>query len=111
MNYTEFLKDPSIFYVALAAFVVAVLVDLYIRTRKTKHEDNSPMSHRMEKALAHFKEKTARKSITNDRYQKLTGISHSTATRDLDKFVELGYLEKLGKTNTTTYHLVDSRKK
>ena len=110
MNYTEFLKDPSIFYVALGAFVVATLVDLYIRTRKAKHEDASPMSHRMEIALAHFNEQKDRKSITNDKYQKLTGVSHSTATRDLDKFVELGYLEKRGKTSSTTYHLVNSRK-
>ena len=110
MNYTEFLKDPSIFYVALGAFVVATLIDLYIRTRKVKHEDSSPMSHRMEIALGHFKEQKSRKSITNDTYQKLTGVSHATATRDLEKFIEFGYLEKLGKTSSTTYHLVNSRK-
>lgn len=111
MNYTEFLRDPTIFYVALGAFIVAVLVDLYMRTRKAKHEDNSPMSHRMEKALAYFREKKARKRITNDTYQALTGVSHATATRDLDKFVELGYLEQKGKTRSTTYHLIDSKKK
>ena len=106
MNYTEFLKDPTIFYVALAAFVVAVLVDLVIRTHKTKHEDNSPISHRMEKALAHFKEKTARRSITNDTYQKLTGVSHSTATRDLQKMEELGLIEEQGKGRGVHYRLI-----
>lgn len=106
MPYTEFLKDPIIFYVALGAFVGAVLVDLYIRTRRAKHEDYSPLSHRMEKALAYFQERKTRKRITNDIYQELTGVSHSTASRDLDKLVDLGYLERLGKTKSITYRLV-----
>lgn len=111
IDYAELIKNPGVFYAALVAFVIAVSVDLYMRVRKAKHEDNSPMSHRMEKALAYFKEKRVRKRITNDTYQELTGISHSTASRDLDKFVELGYLEKQGKTSSTTYNLVASKKK
>lgn len=106
MNYTEFLRDPSIFYVALVAFMVSVLVDLYIRTRKAKHEDNSPLSHRMEKALAHFKGLKANTRITNDKYQKVTKTSHSTATRDLQKMEELGIIEEQGTGRGTYYRLM-----
>ena len=38
--------------------------------------------------------------ITNDQYQKLTGISDAQATRDLDKLEEQGAIEQIGKTGS-----------
>ena len=105
IDYAELIKNPGIFYTALVAFVIAVSVDLYVRVRKAKHEDNSPMSHRMEKALAYFREKKVRKRITNDTYQELTGVSHATATRDLQRLEELGLVKEEGTGRGTYYRL------
>ena len=110
IEYVEFLRDPAIFYMALGAFVLAALFDLYLRTKKAGKDGGHRMSSRMEKALAYFKEKKTRKRITNDIYQELTGVSHATAARDLDKLVELGLLERQGRTSTTHYRVVSSKK-
>ena len=87
----SFDNDPNLFYVAAFAFIVAVLVELWIRVHKTKKQEAStPLSDRMEKAIHYFEERKSRKKITNDTYQELTGVSDATATRDLEKLEEFG---------------------
>jgi len=46
--------------------------------------------------------------ITNDEYQKLTGVSDAQATRDLDELEKQGLVEQIGKTGA---HVVYRRKK
>ena len=98
----DFLKNPAVFYSALSAFVLAVIFDLYTRTRKIKKDENYKISDRVEQALTHLK---TRKRITNDQYQELTGVSHATATRDLQKLEELGFLEQKGSGRGIYYRL------
>lgn len=103
----DFLKSPAVFYSALSAFVLAVIFDLYMRTKAARKDEMLKMSSRMEKALAYFKEHKTRKRITNDIYQELAGVSHSTATRDLQKLEELGLLEQKGGGRGIYYRLIE----
>jgi len=93
-----------VFYAASLAFLFAVLFVLWQRTHRIRkyHEENA-LSDRMEKAIHYFKKKKGRDKITNDIYQELTGVSDSTATRDLEKLEELGFLERKGKTRGVYY--------
>lgn len=96
----------AIYLTAAIAFLVAVLFDLWSRTHRIKkHHRENPISDRMEKALHYFKDQKNNKKITNDIYQELTGVSDSTAARDLDKLVELDLLERKGKTSGIYYTL------
>ena len=49
-----------------------------------------------------------KEEITNDEYQKLTGVSDAQATRDLDKLEEQGIVEQIGATG---FGVVYRRKK
>ena len=113
MDYMDFLKNPAVFYSALLAFILAVIFDLYMRTRKIKKDANQKVSGHMEEALLYLKEdpstslgaRKTRKKITNDQYQELTGVSHATATRDLQKLEEFGLLEQKGSGRGIYYQL------
>lgn len=97
-------NELTLFYVASLAFLVAVLVSLWVRTREIKKtQADAPLSDRMEKAIHYFRENKSRKRMTNDIYQELTKVSHSTATRDLQKLEELGFLEQKGQSRGTYY--------
>lgn len=94
----------AIFYVATFAFFFTVFLELWRRTHTIKkHHKHNPLSDRMEKAIHYFRSNSSHDHITNDIYQKLTKISDSTATRDLEKLEELGFLERKGKTSNTFY--------
>lgn len=97
-------SSPTLLYIASLAFLFTVLLEFARRAhliqRQTKE---NPLSDRMEKAIHYFRADKGRKQITNDTYQELTRISDSTATRDLEKLEELGFLERRGKTSNTYY--------
>lgn len=97
-------EGPIILYVAALAFLFTVLFELWRRTNNIKrfYKEN-PLSDRMEKAVHYFREDGKRTQITNDIYQELTGVSDATATRDLQKLVDFGYLEQKGNTKSTYY--------
>lgn len=98
-------NSSTLFYVASFAFLFAVLLELWRRAHMIqKQTKENPLSDRMEKAIHYFRADKGRKKITNDIYQELTGISDATATRDLDKLEELGFLEQRGK-NRGVYYL------
>ena len=112
MDFSSFASDPNIFYVAFSAFFIAVLLELYLRAKRMKREAHErPFSDRMEKVLHYFAERKTRTKITNDVYQKLTGVSDSTATRDLQKLVELGLLEKEGVGRGIHYRMTKREKR
>ena len=97
-------NGTAVFYVASFAFLFAVLFELWRRTHKIrKYHRENPLSDRMEKAIHYFRNNSSHDHITNDIYQELTKVSDATATRDLDKLEELGFLEQRGKTNNTYY--------
>lgn len=97
-------NEINIVYTAALVFLFAVLFEFWLRMRKVKnHQNSNPLSDRMEKAIHYFVENKNRKKITNDIYQKLTGISDATATRDLDKLEELGFLVQKGRRRGVYY--------
>ena len=100
---TNFFNNPALFWTALAAFFIALFVELALRVnRRRRKRVLNAHSSRMEKALARFRaEKTKR--ITNDEYQKITGVSDATATRDLQKLENLGVLKQRGKGRGAYY--------
>lgn len=58
---------------------------------------------RRKQVIDFLKEK---KEITNDEYQKLTGVSDAQATRDLDALEKEGKIEQIGTTGKyVKYHL------
>jgi len=94
----------QLFYVSSLAFLVAVFFTLWQRTREIqKGHAETPLSDRMEKAIHYFRGNKTRKKITNDIYQELAKVSHPTATRDLQKLEELGFLEQKGRSRGTYY--------
>lgn len=95
-----------VFWTALILFFLAVLFELYLRTDKIKKNNHKkPHSKRIDRALAYFRtEKT--KKITNDEWQKITKVSHATATRDLDHLVNFGVFEKAGKGRAIYYKFI-----
>src|SRR3989338_6764059 len=112
MDFSSFASDPNIFYIAFAAFFIAVLFELYLRAKSMKRGAHErPFSDRMEKVLHYFTERKTRTKITNDAYQKLTRVSDSTATRDLQKLVELGLLEKEGVGRGIHYRMTKREKR
>lgn len=48
--------------------------------------------------------------ISNSEYQKLTGVSRPTATRDLDELSKKGVLEKIGTTGKGTHYLLSKKR-
>lgn len=104
-------NETNLLYFAAILFVFAVLVELWVRSRAIRESNHAiPLSDRMERAIHYFNENKSRKKITNDSYQQLTKVSDSTATRDLEKLEELGFLERKGKTSGT-YYLFTSKTK
>jgi len=59
----------------------------------------SPKARRMEKAKRYLK---VRKEITNNQYQKLTGVSDAQAVRDLDELEKQNIVKQIGKTGKYT---------
>jgi len=55
------------------------------------------------KAVMHLK---VNKKITNGEYQKLNGVSRSTATRELSSLVKLGIIERHGRTGRGTVYVL-----
>ena len=98
-------NQAILLYAAMLIFVFAVMIEFWRRFNYIQtHRRENPLSDRMEKAIHYFAEDKKRLKITNDAYQKLTGISDATATRDLDKLEELGFLEQKGR-NRGVYYL------
>ncbi len=60
------------------------------------------LNERQIKAIVHIKEKG---KITNKEYQRLTGISKPTATRELKSLVEMGILKQQGVTGKGTFYI------
>lgn len=58
---------------------------------------------RIKQVQDYLKEKS---EITNDEYQKLTGVSDAQATRDLDKLEKQGTVEQIGKTGAGVVYRV-----
>lgn len=107
-NYDE----TTLLYAAVSIFIFAVLFEFWRRfIAIQKRNAENPLSERMEKALHYFAENKRRIKITNDIYQKLTGISDATATRDLDKLEELGFFEQKGKNRGVYYRTTQKAKK
>jgi Fic family protein len=106
MDYLSYLTNPLLFWTALIAFVIALLFDLYMRTQ---HHRSGRLTRahagRIDKGLSRLRTQRATK-ITNDLWQTLTGVSDSTATRDLNKLLEMGILEKTGRGRGVHYRLV-----
>jgi len=48
--------------------------------------------------------------ISNSEYQKLTGVSRPTATRDLDELSKKGVLKKIGTTGKGTHYLLSKKR-
>lgn len=61
------------------------------------------LSERQLQAVSYVK-KTGR--ISNSEYQKLTGVSRATATRDLDELFSKGILKKVGTTGKGTHYVL-----
>lgn len=59
------------------------------------------MSERQIKAVMYTKEKW---KITINEYQELCMVSKATATRDLKKLVQMGFLMQKGVTGKNTYY-------
>lgn len=96
--------NTALLYAATVIFVFAVVFELIRRFNAIQQQkQNYPLSDRMEKAIHYFEKNKKKTKITNDIYQELTGISDATATRDLDKLEELGFLEQRGKSRGTYY--------
>lgn len=75
---------------------VVILGALFFYTLGWKnHNAAMPKSKRLEAAKKYLAEHT---EITNNEYQKLTGVSDATATRDLDALEQQGTIEQVGKT-------------
>ncbi|OGZ62530.1 MAG: hypothetical protein A3H51_00760 [Candidatus Spechtbacteria bacterium RIFCSPLOWO2_02_FULL_38_8] len=101
--------STSIFWMALALFVFAVLFELYLRADKiTKKHHEKPHSDRIDKALAYFRKNKSEK-ITNNGWQKITKVSDATATRDIQHLVEFEILEKKGKGRGVHYVFKNSK--
>jgi ATP-dependent DNA helicase RecG len=69
-------------------------------------EDNlrkKGLNERQIKAVMYVKEKGR---ITNNEYQKLTGISKPTATRELKNLVEMQLLKQQGTTGKGTFYIL-----
>lgn len=97
-------NETTLFTIASLAFLAAVLFTLFQRTREIQRgHAETPLSDRMEKAVHYFRGDKTRKKITNDIYQELTRVSHATASRDLQKLEELGFLEQRGESRGTYY--------
>lgn len=58
------------------------------------------MNYRQNKAIQYL---SIEGKLTNTIYQKITGVSRQTASRDLKKLVKQGILERHGKLKTTFY--------
>jgi len=61
---------------------------------------DSKISKHYQKALQYIDKNN---KITNDDYQKLNRVAHSTATRDLKKMISLDMIQKVG-TGSKTYY-------
>lgn len=108
--FSDYINSPALFWTALAAFVTAVLFHLWLQTKahiQKEHERAHP--ERIDKALYYFRTKKT-KRITNDLWQEVTGVSDSTATRDLHKLVELGVLREAGAGRAVHYIFNKHRK-
>jgi Fic family protein len=111
MNYPTQFSYLSVFWVAAAAFVVALCFDIYVRTRSHRNERlGKAQASRMHKALAHLRADRPTK-LTNDLWQELTGVSDTTAARDLTKLVEMGVLTTSGRGRATHYRFVKKAQK
>lgn len=94
-----------VYFIAALAFLISVLFELWMRIlRIKKFHQEIPLSHRLEKAVHYLIKNKQRAGITNDIYQELTKVSDATATRDLQKLKEFGFLEQRG-SNKKTYYL------
>ena len=60
------------------------------------------LNERQIKAVMYVKQKGR---ITNKEYQRLTGISKPTATRELKNLVEVGILKQQGVTGKGTFYI------
>ena len=61
------------------------------------------LNDRQRKALAHIKQADR---ITNIEYQRITGTTKKTASRDLDDLIIKGVLQKIGSTGRGTYYVI-----
>lgn len=98
MNY--FLITILLFVIAILAWLVFVLLKALQKIKLTKER---PVSDRLEKAIDYLKTKN---KITNDDYQALTKVSHSTATRDLDELEKLGLIKQVGKKGRGVHYIL-----
>jgi len=88
--------------IALGVIIILGLVGWFLlpladKPQKVKEKivyvDKSEL--RRKQAVDYLKEK---KEITNDEYQKLTGVSDAQATRDLNVLEKQGIVEQIGVT-------------
>jgi len=100
---SDFFTDITLLWTSFVVFVLAVLFVLWNRTQiQRAHNHKRPHPDRIDKALAYFRHHKTKK-ITNDLYQDITHVSHTTAARDLKKLVELEVLKKQGRGRGVFY--------
>lgn len=96
-------NSSSVFWTALILFVAAILFELYLREKDVRKKSLSrPHSKRIDKGLKYFRTHPDEK-ITNDAWQRITKVSDSTATRDINYLIELGILKKKGRGRGVRY--------
>lgn len=96
------LPEPE-FVEEAGGFVVVLRKDVYTEDYLKK----LGLNERQVKAVLYVKEKGR---IGNKEYQELFGVSKPTASRELDTFVKMGILRRIGVTGRGMYYtLKDSR--
>ncbi len=96
-------KVQIVLWIAVAAFIFGTLFELWLRVKNIKKKElEKHHSKRIHLALDHFRKHNIKK-ITNDLWQEITDVSHSTAYRDLNKLEEMGVLEKHGRGRGVYY--------
>ncbi|MEX2007974.1 MAG: hypothetical protein WD850_00505 [Candidatus Spechtbacterales bacterium] len=100
---------PAAMWVGLAAFMVAALVELSMRGRAIRAQQHAKaLPSRIDKGLARLRAERPER-ITNDWWEHELRVSDSTAARDLNKLVELGILQKIGRGRGVHYRRVHQR--
>ena len=85
-----------VFWATAALFTASILLELYLKRKvQKKRALENPHPDRIEFALHHIRHKDIKK-VTNDLWGEITGVSHNTATMDLDALVDMGVLKRNG---------------
>ncbi|RLC37559.1 hypothetical protein DRH29_01685 [candidate division Kazan bacterium] len=88
-------------YYLIIFILLGIIAWLWVRPGRVKVVEKQEWQRR--RALEHLKKEG---EITNEQYRKLTGVSQSQATRDLDELEKQGLIRQIGKSGPkVTYKL------